>query len=113
MENNIHYITFQELIAVIGGLLTITGMVLGVIMAIMKNSINTKVFSMLNNSEAKMQNKISSQEEDLKEVKENYLDRFERINKLLMEMNVKLSEIKTSINYITEEQNRIRRKQGD
>lgn len=112
-----HYITAQEFWQITSIITATTigtvSLIVGIVMAIMKGSINTKVFDMIAETKEELSKIISKSEDEVKEIKNNYLDRFEELHKVLSSINKTLGNIETSISYIKEEQDRIRRKHND
>ena len=97
----IQYVTRQELLTVAAIIISLSAVISGIIVSILKGTINMKTLSLLQAHEAKSEamfdKNIDNVKEEMGEIKDNYLARFQRQYEMLASLRETIIEVKTEI----------------
>lgn len=96
----VHFVTHPELWTIIGVGTTIAGIVIGVIMSLLHKSNKASILEQAEKINEKYNSDLLKTKEEMNEIKNNYLSRFDEIKAINQEILIVLEKIKTEIDYI-------------
>lgn len=97
IAEEIQYVTRQELLTALTLTVSILAVISGIIMAILKGSINMKTLSLFKDYETKTETTFEKVETEVSEIKENYLARFQKQYEMLALLRESMIEMRTEI----------------